>query len=334
MAPYAAPFAPAMQAERYNVAAMADTMPTTQAVLQAMQAYLPSIAHKVESNIVDISSEFRRLALSTDAQAHKVRAIVELSRTVPLGADEVPLEVAFGAINNTLDDAVDKIVKMSHLAVAMAGEFETALKNLEEVKSFIESVRAVTRQTRLLALNAQIEAAAAGEAGKGFSVVADEVKDLSENITGISAQIDARIYNIIQAVEDSYDKLKQLASLDLTDNIMLRGEMQEMMGGVLKRQGQFLEVLNQAVRESHGTSGTISQMIVALQFQDFVSQTIDNTVNTLDVICQAMAGSCDVSEHQALDALRLQELKNHLLKALGREQVMVQEKVGGDVELF
>ena len=42
------------------------------------------------------------------------------------------------------------------------------------------AISSIAEQTNLLAMNAAIEAAHAGEAGKGFSVVADEIRKLSE----------------------------------------------------------------------------------------------------------------------------------------------------------
>ncbi|MBI1274317.1 MAG: chemotaxis protein [Alphaproteobacteria bacterium] len=63
---------------------------------------------------------------------------------------------------------------------------ETATKKVDEIKM-------VTKSTKMLALNAQIEATRAGEAGRGFSVVAQEVKVISEHIAKISDELTEKL---------------------------------------------------------------------------------------------------------------------------------------------
>jgi methyl-accepting chemotaxis protein len=54
-------------------------------------------------------------------------------------------------------------------------------KNYTSIKKLANIITGIANQTNLLSLNAAIEAARVGEAGKGFSVVANEIKKLSDD---------------------------------------------------------------------------------------------------------------------------------------------------------
>ena len=53
----------------------------------------------------------------------------------------------------------------------------------------IAGIAEINRETKFLALNALIEAARAGETGRSFSVVANQVKHVSERIAGITGEL-------------------------------------------------------------------------------------------------------------------------------------------------
>jgi methyl-accepting chemotaxis protein len=74
-------------------------------------------------------------------------------------------------------------------------ELEEKTRHVHQITEIITSV---AHRTNLLSLNASIEAARAGEAGRGFSVVADEIRKLSES-AGRSADEISQLMHEIQA---------------------------------------------------------------------------------------------------------------------------------------
>ncbi len=63
----------------------------------------------------------------------------------------------------------------------------------------MEEVSSIANKTDMLAINAGIEAARAGEYGKGFSVVANEIRNLSDQ----SQKSAAKISSLIEKIQSS-----------------------------------------------------------------------------------------------------------------------------------
>ena len=71
------------------------------------------------------------------------------------------------------------------------------------ITDMLALVRHVSAQTNLLALNAAIEAARAGEAGRGFSVVAEEIRKLSQETDEAARSIGATVGEIREQMDNS-----------------------------------------------------------------------------------------------------------------------------------
>lgn len=73
----------------------------------------------------------------------------------------------------------------------------------------IRAIKKVTGTTRILSLNALIEATRAGEAGRGFAVVASEVKNVSHNIDTITQALEGELSATIQDLMDLGETMVQ-----------------------------------------------------------------------------------------------------------------------------
>lgn len=85
--------------------------------------------------------------------------------------------------------------------------------NLEDIKKIICLVNNISTQTNILSLNASIEAARAGEQGRGFSVVAEEIRKLSDNT---SEQM-KKVEYIINSIYTKMDKMQ--SDMDVVNRV-------------------------------------------------------------------------------------------------------------------
>ena len=177
-----------------------------------------------------------------------------------------------------LKDMTEMLEENGRLNLEYSRSIAAILENTATINKITEDIQYISDQTNLLALNAAIEAARAGEHGRGFSVVAEEVRKLSDRTNQASNDIT----QIVGKVNDSVEAI----SKSLTDNLKKTESKKESVNAavnsLLESAKESTEVFSQLVKSSVESSQSVAhnidQIILSLQFQDITKQEIEAAI--------------------------------------------------------
>lgn len=169
---------------------------------QNMVTTVEEVRHSVESqstgaseqasSVNEITASLSEIEKSSAQTMEKAKSLGESAERTrekgQLGLDAVgDSVVGMKAVRDKVQTIARTILDLSN-QTQQVGEITAVVNNLSQ-------------QSKMLALNASIEAAKAGEAGKGFAVVAAEVKNLAEQSERATTQVQKILEDIRHAAE-------------------------------------------------------------------------------------------------------------------------------------
>lgn len=155
-------------------------------------------------------------------------------------------------------------------------QIEITNNSIKSIYSALSIIQDIAEQTNLLSLNASIEAARAGEAGKGFAVVASEIKQLADQSSTNSSEIECSLQALIENYKLIIDKME-----NTTANI---GEQNDKL---CETESDF-EILNSGIAETTTQIKEINDIVSDINNQ---REVINEAVLNLSAISEENAAS-------------------------------------------
>ncbi|MDW8800301.1 methyl-accepting chemotaxis protein [Clostridium sp. A1-XYC3] len=215
------------------------------------------------------------------------------------------------AINTTKDITetsireLGNVIDLVKFAVDSINKLEERTKQIEGT---LESIKKISKQTKMLSLNASIEAGKAGESGKGFAVVAQEIKKFSNETEGVLRNIEKLINEIIvesnsaaksmnMDVKNTMEELSkiknsQLVLNDIVNNLSTFEEFSRKLSNLVETQKKASSIINKSLKDISDSSNKIELSINdILEYnvkQEETVYTLNESSNILNTITNSL----------------------------------------------
>jgi methyl-accepting chemotaxis protein len=261
-----------------------------------------------EQTIAQLAEEAGRLTIMSTTLSTVAEDGLKRDKALRQLAHEnsVRLEKAALALESLTEDALSSSDAIEELSSAV-----------DEIRAFLTLVQKISRQSKILALNAAMEAARAGEQGHGFAVVATEVRRLAANSAEAAQRTTSLVEEMLERVSRSRESTARTVatveqvlqttregrrSLAKVEEGTLEGEdlsvriqgtalessalvaaMTERLNGLVHGTGAFARAMNQVAVSNEEQSKKINEVAEAASALNDTSKRISQLVATFRV---------------------------------------------------
>lgn len=173
---------------------------SSSAEIQTTVAEVSAGAAETASSIAETTSTVEEIRQTSNLSNERAQSLIARSQRASEMAEK-GLESS-----ERMSIAIKRLQEQMSNVVNVVDHLASQNRSIGEITSTVSDI---ADQSNLLAVNASIEAARAGEHGRGFSVVAQEIRNLSEQSKKSTIQVRQILNDIQKSVENSVSLIHQ-----------------------------------------------------------------------------------------------------------------------------
>lgn len=272
----------------------------------------------IENISESISSQAKELELVEDFVHSFGKDMSQMSRNVVEIADNA------GKVSRKSVEGTTAILRLSDSAESVGSAFETVKNqiidlglNIRKISEMSALIQNIASQTNLMALNASIEAARAGEGGRGFSVVASQIKDLSDLTKKSADEIVQKVDWISAVASRAIDGFQSLDS-SIDKQMQTSKESLEVFKSIIKQVDEIIPQIDQISEKVLLLNRKKDDVISRIQASSEISKEIESSSVEIHLSSQEIHSA---SEEVASSAEVLNSLTNNIIKKVDTFQL-------------
>jgi len=193
---------------------------------------------------------------------------------------------------NSVEESVNGMRLVREKVQLIAQTILDLSKQTQQIGAITAVVTNLAQQSKMLALNASIEAAKAGEAGKGFAVVAAEVKNLAEQ----SELSTSQVQQILEEIRHGAEKAVMVTE-EGTKGVDHGMQLVEQAGDIMRN---LNEVIHDATVASQQIEAAITQEGVGIEQitagMNEINQVTSSLVSSVKQTTEAISNLAEISK--------------------------------------
>lgn len=152
---------------------------------------------------------------------------------------------------DVIDNSIPMISQIAAEMSVVSADVTRLNSQSDSIDGMVETIRRFAMQTRLIALNAAIEAARAGSSGRSFAVVAAEVRNLAASVSSATEEIERVVAGNNQLAREVLRGIEtSLAST--SQGVMLMREAGEVIASIQKDSERVENAVKEVARAAQG----------------------------------------------------------------------------------